>query len=124
MRDLTDEESKIYNDRLESEAIDTAIRILDNLRPSCGPKLTFTEEEIYTALSMGISAIKELEKAKGLLKAAVEDSSAEAESICAFCINNDLVNGCRYADVCEEDNHYVWRYADEALKLIGGENYV
>lgn len=44
LRDLTDEESKIYNDRLESEAVDIAISILDNLRPSCGPKLTFTEE--------------------------------------------------------------------------------
>lgn len=116
MRDLTDEEAKIYNDWLEAEAIDTAISILDNLRPSCGPKLTFTEEEVYTALSTGISAIKELEKAKGLLKLAVDDFANldfhifECDGMCDTC----PIHGNR--DTCDK-----WVHVDEALKLIGDE---
>lgn len=68
---------------------------------------------------MGISAIKELEKAKGLLKQAVDDFANmdfhifECDRVCDTC----PIHGNR--DTCDE-----WRYADEALKLIGGENYV
>lgn len=116
MRDLTDEESKIYNNRLESEAVDTAIRILDSIRPSCGSKLTFIEEEVYTALSMGISAIKELEKAKGLLKSAVEDVNSNN-----FCHKFDTCKVCakKYSISC--DKKFKWRYTDVVLKLIGDE---
>lgn len=116
LRDLTDEESKIYNDRLESEAVDTAIAILDNLRPSCGSKLTFTEEEVCTALSVGISAIKKLKEAKRLLRLAVDDFANvdfhifECDGMCDTC----PIHGNR--DTCDE-----WRYADEALKLIGDD---
>ncbi len=116
MRDLTDEEAKIYNDQLESEAIDTTIMILDNLRPSCESKLTFTEEEVYTALSTGISAIKELEKAKGLLKSAVEDVNSNN-----FCHRFDTCKVCakRYSISC--DKKFKWHYTDAVLKLIGDE---
>lgn len=88
--------------------------------PDAEVKLQITNAKCIEWFTEVADWLTELKETKRLLKAAVEDSSAEAESICAFCKNNDLVNGCRFADVCEEDNHYVWRYADEALALIGG----
>ena len=54
---------------------------------------------------------------KRLLKAAVEDANAEAESLCAFCKHNDLVDGCPYIESYSECE-YKWRYTDEAIKLI------
>ena len=64
--------------------------------------------------------LTELKEAKRLLKAAVEDANVEAESLCAFCKHNDLVDGCPYIQNYSECE-YVWRYTDEALKLIGEE---
>jgi hypothetical protein len=128
MRDLTDEEAKIYNNRLESEAVDTAISILDNLRPSCESKLTFTEEEVYMALSTGISAIKELEKAKGLLKSAVEDLSITVAKVyngglvCECCKWKSQIDGCCCPGDGGCDVAYRWRYSDEAKKLLSDEN--
>lgn len=60
---------------------------------------------------------EQLEEAKRLLKLAVEDANAEAESLCAFCKHNDLVDGCPYIESYSECE-YKWRYTDEALKLI------
>ena len=68
----------------------------------------------------GISV--DLQEAKRLLKLSIADANSEpTESICAFCKHNDLVDGCPYADICEDDNHYVWRYTDEVLKLLGSD---
>lgn len=57
----------------------------------------------------------ELRQAKRLLKAAVEDINA-AEA-CDTCEYYPVINGAE----CQKDDCYKWRYADEALKLIGEE---
>jgi hypothetical protein len=65
--------------------------------------------------------LTELKEAKRLLKAAVEDLSCGGENnkctkSCKTCTYNSIKGyGCRY--LCE----YHWRYADEALALIGEE---
>lgn len=59
----------------------------------------------------------ELKEAKRLLKLAVEDANTEAESLCAFCKHNHIVDGCPYIESYSECE-YIWRYTDEALKLI------
>jgi hypothetical protein len=68
-----------------------------------------------------IDRIKELEEeneeAKRLLKLAVDDANSETESLCAFCKHNDTNDGCPYIENYSECE-YVWRYTDEALKLI------
>ena len=57
---------------------------------------------------------EQLKKAKRLLKAAVEDiNGAEA---CDTCEYYTVI----YNDMCKKNDCYKWRYADEALKLIGG----
>lgn len=50
---------------------------------------------------------------KRLLKAAVEDINA-AEA-CDTCEYYPVIN----SDMCQKDDCYKWRYADEALKLLG-----
>lgn len=59
-----------------------------------------------------------LKEARRLLKAAVEDINA-AEA-CDTCEYYPIIN----SDMCQKDDCYKWRYADEALALIGeeGEN--
>lgn len=59
--------------------------------------------------------LQELKEAKRLLKEAVEDINA-AEA-CDTCEYYSVINGAE----CQKDDCYKWRYADEALKLIGGE---
>lgn len=60
--------------------------------------------------------VAELCEAKRLLKAAVEDFSCRDE-FCYYNIGCDLCADCN--DIpC---NKFKWRYADEALALIGGE---
>lgn len=59
--------------------------------------------------------LTELKEAKRLLKAAVEDINA-AEA-CDTCEYYPVINGAE----CQKDDCYKWRYADEALALIGGE---
>ena len=44
--------------------IDEAILIMENERPHCGDKLTFTEEERYEAYTWAIGALKELSSAQ------------------------------------------------------------
>ncbi|MBP5431044.1 hypothetical protein [Ruminococcus sp.] len=58
----------------------------------------------------------ELRKAKELLKAAVEDLEelhSEADCSCNCCKGEK-------AESCQFIKCWTWRYADEALKLIGG----
>lgn len=65
----------------------------------------------------------ELAKAKELLRAAVEDLSCGCDGEnnkciknCKTCTHNSIKGyGCRYY------GEYHWRYADEALAVIGGE---
>lgn len=63
---------------------------------------------------------EKLEKAKRLLKAAVEDLSCGGENnkctkSCNTCTHSAIKGyGCRYY------GEYHWRYAEEALALIGG----
>lgn len=59
----------------------------------------------------------ELREAKRLLRLAVDDANSEAESLCAFCKHNDLVDGCPYIENYSECE-YIWRYTDEAEKLL------
>ena len=56
----------------------------------------------------------ELKETKRLLKLAVDDITFNA-----ICLNYDTCKVCaeRYSISCE--NKFKWRYADEALKLIG-----
>ncbi|WP_303834657.1 hypothetical protein [Ruminococcus flavefaciens] len=61
-----------------------------------------------------------LKEAKRLLKLAVDDANSEAESLCAFCKHNHVVDGCPYIESYSECE-YIWRYTDEALKLIKEE---
>ena len=63
--------------------------------------------------------VAELCEAKRLLRLAVEDANSEAESLCAFCKHNHIVDGCPYIESYSECE-YIWRYTDEVLKLIGG----
>jgi hypothetical protein len=57
--------------------------------------------------------VAELCEAKRLLKAAFEDINA-AEA-CDTCEYYPVIN----SDMCQKDDCYKWRYADEALALIG-----
>lgn len=62
----------------------------------------------------------ELEEAKRLLKAAVEDLNSVGrvlEDNDILCMKYIACKGCPFGG----DNCNKWRYADEALKLIGGE---
>ena len=58
---------------------------------------------------------KQFVKAKRLLKLAVEDINAT--EACDTCEYYPVINGAE----CQKDDCYKWRYADEALKLIGGD---
>lgn len=58
--------------------------------------------------------LTELKEAKRLLKAAVEDINAT--EACDTCEYYPVIN----SDMCQRNDCYKWRYADEALKLIGG----
>ena len=64
--------------------------------------------------------LTELKEAKRLLKLAVEDLSCGGENnkctkSCKTCTHSSIKGyGCRYY------GEYHWRYADEALKLVGG----
>lgn len=60
---------------------------------------------------------EQFEKAKRLLKAAVEDLEelhSEADCSCNCCKGEK-------AESCQFIKCWTWRYADEALKLIGGD---
>ena len=56
--------------------------------------------------------IEKNEKLKKLLKAAVEDINYYVDCYEAHC------DEC----CCDHDNHCHWKHADEALKLIGGND--
>ena len=59
--------------------------------------------------------LKELKEAKRLLKLAVEDLNAT--EACDSCEYYPVIN----SDMCQKDDCYKWRYADEAEKLLGDE---
>lgn len=73
-----------------------------------------TEEALNNSAKAGMEIAEKFDKAKRLLKAAVEDINA-AEA-CDTCEYYPVIN----SDMCQKDDCYKWRYADEALKLIGG----
>lgn len=62
--------------------------------------------------------LTELKEAKRLLKAAVED--IHSRDYCHGCIYENAEGKEQYLN-CEYHNCFKWRYADEALKLIGEE---
>ena len=70
--------------------------------------------------------LMELKEAKRLLKASVEDLNAIAAEvynggvICKCCKWKSQIGKCSCPDDGGCDTDYQWRYADEALKLIGG----
>lgn len=74
--------------------------------------------------------LMELKEAKRLLKAANEDLNATATEvynggiICECCKWKSQMGKCSCPNEGGCDTDYQWRYADEALKLIGDENDV
>jgi hypothetical protein len=68
--------------------------------------------------------IAELCEAKRLLKAAVEDMAGmQFGKECKVCSKKLLPNECPIHNnvACILEKDFKWRYADEALKLLGGE---
>lgn len=66
----------------------------------------------------------ELRQVKRLLKAAVEDMTGmQFGEECKVCSKNLLPNECPIHNnvFCEFEKDFKWRYADEALALIGEE---
>lgn len=84
-----------------------------------------TEEALNNSVKAGMEIAKKYDEAKKLLKAAIEDLSdtaAEAYNgrvICKCCkwLAETVYCKCPNDGGC--DTTYQWRYADEALKLIG-----
>lgn len=84
-----------------------------------------TEEALNNSVKAGMEIAKKYDEAKKLLKAAIEDLSntaAEAYNghvICKCCkwLAETVYCKCPNDGGC--DITYQWRYADEALKLIG-----
>lgn len=72
-----------------------------------------TEEALNNSAKAGMEIAEKYDKAKRLLKLALQDL-AEAEP-CSLCKYDDDIPTCQSKPV----NCFVWRYADEALKLIG-----
>lgn len=74
--------------------------------------------------------MNELKEAKRLLKIAVEDLNATAAEvyngrvICECCKWKSQIGECCCPNNGGCDTDYQWRYADEALKLIGDESSV
>lgn len=67
--------------------------------------------------------LTELKEAKRLLKAAVDDMYNSVNDVhCKYCSkwHTDQCQGTSHLD-CYVENKFKWRYADEALALIGGE---
>lgn len=65
--------------------------------------------------------LTELKEAKRLLKLAVEDMYNSVNDVhCKYCSkwHTDQCQGTSHLD-CYIENKFKWRYADEALKLIG-----
>lgn len=66
--------------------------------------------------------LTELKEAKRLLKLAVDDMYNSVNDVhCKYCSkwHTDQCQGTSHLD-CYIENKFKWRYADEALKLIGG----
>lgn len=70
--------------------------------------------------------LTELKEAKRLLKAAVEDINNSVNDVhCKYCSkwHTDQCQGTSHLD-CYIENKFKWRYADEALALIGEDTNV
>ena len=70
--------------------------------------------------------LTELKEAKRLLKAAVEDMYNSVNDVhCKYCSkwHTDQCQGTSHLD-CYVENKFKWRYADEALALIGEDTNV
>ena len=76
------------------------------------------KEEYANLNKISYGFYKELKEAKRLLKMAVNDMRDVANnSCCSRCVFDELyIQGSCCAEGC-----FKWRYADEALKLIGDE---
>lgn len=70
-----------------------------------------TEEALNNSAKAGTEIAEKFDKAKELLKSAVEDMSEK--NFCAKVCKKDNF-ACRVSDTCD----FKWRYADEALKII------
>ena len=82
--------------------------------PDAEVKLHITNGKCIEWFTEVAERLTELKEANRLLKVAVDDI-ARTES-CFLCKYYDKHNeSCQTTDDC-----FVWRYADEALKLIGG----
>ena len=66
------------------------------------------------AIDTALAAIEELQKAKRLLKCAVEDLN------CGSC--NANCRNCSYCGSCDYSERFKWIHTDEAMKLIGEQN--
>lgn len=73
-----------------------------------------TEEGLQNSARFGAEVLAENAELKRLLKLAIED--LERGDWCSLCKYNDDVT-C----VSAVDNCFVWKHADEALKLMGGK---
>ena len=81
---------------------------------SCNKSCMDAQEQYRRKADELRKAQEQIAEYKRLLKAAIEDiNTAEA---CNTCKYYPVIN----SDACQRDDCYKWRYADEALKLIGG----
>ena len=89
-----------------------------------------TEEALNNSAKAGMEIAEKFDKAKKLLKMIVEDLNATAAEvynggvICKCCKWESQIGKCSCPDNGGCDTDYQWRYADEALKLIGDESSV
>lgn len=85
------------------------------------------KEEYAYINKLSYGYYKEPKEAKRLLKSAIEDLNATAAEvynggvICKCCKWESQIGKCSCPDDGGCDTDYQWRYADEALKLIGDE---
>lgn len=85
---------------------------------SCKRRCMNAEEQYRRKADELRKAQEQIAEYKRLLKAAVED-------LAKIPCNNDVYipsscNACIKQDNCDYSDSFKWRYADEALKLIGG----
>lgn len=116
--------------------IDEAIQYAENLGTEEENKIDYDKDSPHTIIRRKNTVkdyrwlakwLRELKEAKRLLKAAIEDLNATAAEvynggvICECCKWESQIGECSCPDNGGCDTDYQWRYADEALKLIGDE---
>ena len=83
-----------------------------------------TEEALNNSAKAGMEIAEKYDKAKRLLKAAVEDMTGmQFGEECKVCSKKLLPNECPIHNnvSCILEKDFKWRYEDEALALIGEE---